>query len=438
LVLSIDTTSLPAAILNRPYQYVLKSTGGTAPLKWSVMPSLPVGLGLDGDSGTIRGTPTSPSIESSFTLTVSDVAGGTDQTTLSLAVLDNSAPMNGWIAKALTAYLLIATCISALFIYSLWSSKPPSPAYPQKVDALTVVPSEVDLGISQRILILAPSFASPQVKINNVDRTPLAFDQEHIIVGLTATDVATVGPLVVAVAKDSASPPEYTTISVIPARFYWKIFRYGPWQIETETQLLLLVLLVGAFASSVYALKSLGDYQGANQLEQSWTLYYLIQPLEGCGAAFIFYLLIRAGFFPASNTAVTGGSLFGICAIAAMAGMFSDMAFMKFREVFQTLFRPQDARGGKILGVKINTTTLPNGRVGTPYSQSLVSTGGVAPLMWSVTPALPSGLTLSSATGVISGTPATATTKSTYSFTVTDCGAPPTTTTNTMSLEIVP
>jgi hypothetical protein len=439
LAISIDITNLPVAILNRPYQYVLQATGGTTPLKWSVLPSLPPGLTLDAASGTIQGIPTTPTIEAPFTFTVADSAGVTDQATLSLAVLDNSAPMSTLIVKVLAAYLLFVICICGIFIYSLWSSKPPSTAYQnQKVDALTVIPSEVDLGAPQRILILSPSITNPKVKINNVDRLPLAFDQNYIIVGLTATDVAAVGPLEVGVSKDGTAAPEYKTISVIPVRFYWKIFGYGPWQIETETQLLLLVLLVGAFASSVYSFKSLGDYRGANQLEQSWTLHYLIQPLAGCGAAFIFYLLIRAGFFPASNTAASGVNLFGMCAIAALAGMFSDMAFMKFREVFQTLFRPQDARGGKISGVKMNTTTLPDGKAGTLYSQTLLSTGGVPPLKWSVSPVLPSGLILNSTTGVISGTPTAATAKSNYSFTVTDSGEPPTSATSTIRLEIVP
>jgi len=62
----------------------------------------------------------------------------------------------------------------------------------------------------------------------------------------------------------------------------------------------------------------------------------------------------------------------------------------------------------------ITTTTLPNGTVGTAYSQTLTATGD-APITWSVASgALPGGLSLSSA-GVISGTPTTA---NTFSFTL--------------------
>lgn len=66
------------------------------------------------------------------------------------------------------------------------------------------------------------------------------------------------------------------------------------------------------------------------------------------------------------------------------------------------------------------TTSLPNGGTSTPYSASLGVAGGTGPYTWSVvTGALPAGLTLAPATGVISGTPSTAGT-STLSVRVTD------------------
>lgn len=64
----------------------------------------------------------------------------------------------------------------------------------------------------------------------------------------------------------------------------------------------------------------------------------------------------------------------------------------------------------------IVTSTLTTGTVGVAYSRSLVATG-TAPISWSVTAgALPTGLSLSSSTGTISGTP---TVPGTYSFTAT-------------------
>lgn len=66
--------------------------------------------------------------------------------------------------------------------------------------------------------------------------------------------------------------------------------------------------------------------------------------------------------------------------------------------------------------LEITTTSLPGATVGTPYTQTLLSSGGTASRTWSIsTGALPAGLTINAATGVISGT---ATTAGTVNFTV--------------------
>ena len=68
----------------------------------------------------------------------------------------------------------------------------------------------------------------------------------------------------------------------------------------------------------------------------------------------------------------------------------------------------------------ISTGSLPNGTVGTAYSQTLSTTGGTAPYSWTiVTGSLPAGLILSSS-GLISGTPTAAVSSTSVTFQVTD------------------
>lgn len=84
----------------------------------------------------------------------------------------------------------------------------------------------------------------------------------------------------------------------------------------------------------------------------------------------------------------------------------------------------------------IDTTALPGGTAGTAYHQVVLAHGGVAPYTWSVTSgSLPSGLTLSSATGDITGKP---TASGSFAFTVaaTDSSAAGQTVTQNLSLAI--
>jgi len=85
--------------------------------------------------------------------------------------------------------------------------------------------------------------------------------------------------------------------------------------------------------------------------------------------------------------------------------------------------------------VTITTTTLLGGIVGQPYSQTLAAIDGVSPYSWSITSgALPTGLSLDTSTGQISGAPITA---GTTNFTAQAEDSIGLTATQALSLEIV-
>jgi titin len=74
--------------------------------------------------------------------------------------------------------------------------------------------------------------------------------------------------------------------------------------------------------------------------------------------------------------------------------------------------------------LSITTKTLGNANLGSSYSQALAATGGSGSLLWSVSSGtLPTGLTLNSSTGVVSGTVANSATSQTVTIAVTDANS---------------
>jgi hypothetical protein len=356
-------------------------------------------------------------------------------------VADNitEKPMTKPTVVILISYLLAVTIMSAYLIVTLWQRQVPASDPPQpncsKVTSpiLTdIYPERVTVGSAGNVWLVGCGFTlDTKVKANGAPRSGDFVDSSHIRVGLTPAEVSTVGAIVF------NGTPEFGSkaLAVVPPEFRWWFLGTGPWSIHPEIQLLLLVLFTGVFGSTVYSLKSLGDYRGDNRLFESWLAFYLIQPFTGMGIAFLLYVVVRGGFLSGAGSDLNAVNQFGICAIAGLAGAFSDTAFLKIREVFMTMFKPQDDRGGKI-GPRITTTTLSEAIVGEPYNQALQATGGVAPVKWSVIPDLPAPLVLDKETGVISGTPTSVFGKNLFKFTVTDSATPPSSTSVDFTFEI--
>ena len=92
----------------------LAASGGTQPYFWALRPSniLPPGLSLDGVSGDVTGTPTTPG-NFSFEIRVSDAASGFDDRIFNLSVMsfpvgDEGQPTNRCAAGPASPLWLLA------------------------------------------------------------------------------------------------------------------------------------------------------------------------------------------------------------------------------------------------------------------------------------------------------------------------------------------
>ena len=79
------TAALPVGSVYGTYEATMSATGGVAPYTWSAFPSLPQGLGLAPETGTISGTPTQPGT-SSIIVQVKDSASPAQTAVLNLNI----------------------------------------------------------------------------------------------------------------------------------------------------------------------------------------------------------------------------------------------------------------------------------------------------------------------------------------------------------------
>jgi len=85
--LSITTTSLPDAHIDKAYNQTLQRSGGVSPFTWSVTPALPSGLNLNASTGQITGAAAGPERNVNLTFTVLDSSTPTPQSASKLLEL---------------------------------------------------------------------------------------------------------------------------------------------------------------------------------------------------------------------------------------------------------------------------------------------------------------------------------------------------------------
>ena len=153
--------------------------------------------------------------------------------------------------------------------------------------------------------------------------------------------------------KDSEIEVKETTLKPrISSSTFGKVNR-----IHLNTILLILVALMGFLGNMVHIASSFTSFVGNGTFKRSWILWYCVKPFTAAALAIIVYFIIRAGFL-SYGTGAAGISLYGILALSAFTGLFTDSATLKLKEVFEVIFKPKDERDDKLVDPEISVTSL--------------------------------------------------------------------------------
>jgi len=396
-------------------------------------------------------------------------------TTTNETIPNPGEPMRKDVRAMLLLFLLVSNVLLIYCVYSVLDAQPPNTASTTGNDSpatgsQTVVEQRQEDGEAERtesaenepedkeprldrldpdsavigltrgnIRIFGEDFTRESiVRFDGDSRTPRFVSSSLLVLQLASSDLSAPGAAYITVVNgEAASEPRRLVIkSASEVVFEWRFFRKGTKiEITQELKLLLLVVFTGALGATIAALQSLADYRGGNRLAASWTMFYLVRPAIGGGIAFVFYVVVRGGFLAGTTIDAESATPYGIVALSALVGMFSDKAALKLNEVFTSLLKSNDSRGDKLGGLKIDTKALLSAKVGEPYKQELKASLGKPPYKWTAVSALPKALTLNVETGELHGTPTDAAPKARLEFVVTD--AEGTTATAAFDLEIV-
>ena len=108
--------------------------------------------------------------------------------------------------------------------------------------------------------------------------------------------------------------------------------------LNSEVRLLAIALLFGALGSWLHASASFVSFVGARRFKMSWTWWYVVRPFIGAGLGLLFYMVLRAGLVT-TEAAPQSISQFGVAALAGLAGLSTEQATKKLREVFDAMFK---------------------------------------------------------------------------------------------------
>jgi len=403
--LSVTTSSLPADTVGVAYNQTLQATGGTTPYTWAIASgSLPAGLSLVAGTGAITGTPTA-SGTSNFTARVTDNVAAT--ATKALSIVINAA-------ISITTSSLPADTVNIAYNQTL---------------AATGGTGALTWSLNAGSLPAGLSLTAAGV----ISGTPTASGTSN----LTAKATDTVGASATKALSIVVNAALSITTSSLPGgavgvAYNQTLARSGgttpfTWAISSGSLPagLSLVGSTGVISGTPTASGTsnftarVTDNVGATATKAlsiavtaTLTITTSSLPADTVGVAYSQTLAASGGTTP-YTWAISSGSLPAGLSLVAGTGAITGTPTTSGTSNFTA--RVTDnvaATATKALSIVINaavsitTSSLPADTINVAYNQTLAATGGTGAKTWAISSgSLPTGLSLNSSTGAITGTP---------------------------------
>ncbi|NEI69225.1 autotransporter domain-containing protein [Rhizobium lusitanum] len=406
--------------------------GGTGGLTYSVFPTLPSGLSLDASTGFVSGVPTATSSAATYTVTITDINGATASNTFSLAV--NGSPTatqavasitltSGHAATAFTP--VTGSGGTTPLTYSISPALPGGLSFNASTGLVSGTPTSASGTATYTVTVTDTNGATASNTFGLTVNGPPTATQAIASVALTSGRAATAFTPVTG--SGGTAPLTYSISPALPAGLSINASTGAvtgtPTTSLTATTFVVTVTDSNSTTASNNFILIVNSPVAASQAVASATLTAnhaasTFVPVTGSGGtaplAYGISPVLPAGLSFDTSTGAVSGTATSASSATTYTVTVTDTNGSNASQSFSL------AVNGPIAASQaVASTSLTTGHAATSFTP-VTGSGGTGTLSYAVSPSLPSGLSFSTATGTVSGTPTAASGATTYTVTVTD------------------